>query len=168
MTETLAPIIGDDLEELAAQVLERANSRATALATAESCTGGLLASLLTDIEGASHVFDRGFVVYSEQAKCDLLGVPVALIRTEGAVSRSVAMAMADGAVARSAAGLAVAITGFAGDGDPPGLVHFGCVGRDGWRAHREMRFGMIGRGPIRLAALSIALEMMAEALDQMK
>lgn len=168
MTETLNPIIDEDIEDLARQVLQHACRHDLTLATAESCTGGLLASLLTDIEGLSHVFERGFVVYSEEAKSELLGIPQALIRDKGAVSREVAMAMAEGAIARSGAGLAVAITGFAGKGDVPGLVHFGCATRAGHRAHRIEVFGDIGRGPIRLAALRVALEMLAGALDQIR
>src|SRR3546814_7275302 len=107
------------------------------LATAESCTGGLLASLLTDVEGASHAFERGFVVYSEKAKCELLGIQQADITHCGAVSRTVAIAMAKGSIHSSEADIALSITGFAGDGDEPGLVHFACARRDGYVVQRE-------------------------------
>ncbi|RVT90431.1 CinA family protein [Sphingomonas crocodyli] len=166
--ETLSPAIPKDVEDMAARLLERACDRGVSLATAESCTGGLLSSLLTDIEGASHAFERGFVVYSEEAKCDLLGVSPDLIRRCGAVSAEVARAMATGAVARSQADIAVSVTGFAGagaPGDEAGLVHFGCADRTGAVRHRVEHFGDLGRGPIRLAAVRVALEMIDRALD---
>ena len=165
MIETLSATIPSDIEDLIHRVLLRACRGELMLAAAESCTGGLLASLLTDIEGCSHAFERGFVVYSEEAKCELLGVAEQEIDRCGAVSREVAMAMAKGAIAASHADIAVAITGFAGDGEEPGLVHFGCVTRAGQCAHRECRFGDIGRGPIRIAAIRVALEMLDEALS---
>ena len=164
MTETLSPALPDDIETLVEDVLRRASDRDLALATAESCTGGLLASLLTDVEGVSHVFERGFVVYSPQAKCELLGIDHAKIEQCGAVSRDVAEAMARGAIKASNADIAVSITGFAGDGDEPGLVHFACATRTGDLAHREQRFGEIGRGPIRIAAIRTALELFQDAL----
>jgi nicotinamide-nucleotide amidase len=137
------------------------------LATAESCTGGLLASLLTDIDGAGHVFDRGFVVYSERAKCQLLGLAQEQIDHCGAVSRQVAVAMAEGALKGSDAQVAIAITGFAGPGAPgdePGLVHFACAREGRETTHREEHFGDIGRGGVRLAALEAALELMIDAV----
>lgn len=138
-----------------------------ALATAESCTGGLLASLLTDVEGVSHAFERGFVVYSEEAKRELLGVPAALLAEHGAVSRPVALAMAEGALRASHARIALAITGFAGAGGPgdeAGRVHFACAVRGLDTRHREAHFGDIGRGPVRIACIRVALEMFAETL----
>jgi nicotinamide-nucleotide amidase len=135
-----------------------------ALAVAESCTGGLLASLLTDVEGFSHVFDRGFITYSEHAKVEMLGVPNALIAQEGAVSKEVAIAMAEGALARSRANIACAITGFADAGEEPGLVHLACA-RDGRvTAHREEHFGGVGRGATRVGAMEVAVGMMTEML----
>lgn len=158
----------DHLVELAEQVLERAEQGGKSLATAESCTGGLLAALLTDVEGLSHVFDRGFVVYSNAAKCDLLGIDEALVDDCGAVSRDVALAMAAGALARSGADVALAITGFAGPGgekDEEGLVHFAAGRANGEPRHREEHFGALGRDRVRLAALETALVMMKELLD---
>jgi len=167
MTETLSPTLPDDVEALAHQVLERASRQNVALAAAESCTGGLLASLLTDVEGAGHVFERGFVTYSEEAKCELLGLSQAMIDDCGAVSEDVARAMAAGALSRSRADIAIAVTGFAGaagPGDEAGLVHLACARRDGPVAHREVHLGPLGRGPVRIACLRIALEMLDQAV----
>jgi nicotinamide-nucleotide amidase len=163
-TETLSPVLPEEVEEAARILLEKASERDLALATAESCTGGLLASLLTDVPGIAHAFERGFVTYSEEAKTELLGVPAELIEREGAVSKSVAIAMAEGALARSRANIAVAITGFADKGDEPGLVHFACAREGRATAHREEHFGPVGRGPTRIASLEIAVEMMVEML----
>lgn len=167
MTETLNPILPERVEKAADAVLARACDLDVPLATAESCTGGLLAALLTDVEGRSHIFERGFVVYAEQAKCDLLGIERKLVDDCGAVSRDVAVAMATGALANSGAKLAVSITGFAGKTDEgeEGLVHFACQREGGQMLHREEHFGDIGRDGVRIAALEVALEMMKEALD---
>ena len=144
------------------------------LATAESCTGGLIAALFTEIAGSSDVVDRGFVTYSNEAKTELIGVPAALITTNGAVSREVAMAMAEGAVARmrpgSAGAIAVAVTGVAGPGGgsaekPVGLVHLAVARSGGPTRHRECRFGDQGRGAIRIATVAAALNLVAEALS---
>ncbi|WP_112381422.1 MULTISPECIES: CinA family protein [Sphingomonas] len=166
MSETLASV-PDAVEAAARRVLEAACAAERSIVTAESCTGGLLASLLTDVEGASHAFERGFVVYSEKAKCELLGIASDKIDRCGAVSRDVAVAMAEGALAYSHGDIAVAITGFAGPGAPgdePGLVHFACAVRGGEADHREAHFGDIGRGPVRLACLGVALEMLERQL----
>lgn len=168
-TETLSPIIPEDIENAAAALLKDCCSAELTLATAESCTGGLLASLLTDVEGASHAFERGFVVYSEDAKCELLGIRSERIAACGAVSREVAMAMADGAIERSHADIALAITGYAGaapPGEEAGLVHFACAARGGPTEHREEHFGDIGRGPVRIRSIRVALEMMRHALER--
>jgi nicotinamide-nucleotide amidase len=140
------------------------------IATAESCTGGLLAGILTEIPGASDVLDRGFVTYSNPAKMDLLGVLPDLLAPggAGAVSEAVARAMAEGAIERSAADLAVAITGVAGpDGGTPekpvGLVHFAVAVRDGETQYRFRRFGDLGRSAVRLAAVGEALAMLNRA-----
>jgi nicotinamide-nucleotide amidase len=163
-TETLSPVLPDRLEEATRRLLAKACERELVLAVAESCTGGLLASLLTDVEGVSHSFDRGFVTYSEEAKVEMLGVPEALIDEKGAVSREVAIAMAEGALDRSRANIACSITGFADKGEEPGLVHFACA-RDGRvTAHREAHFGPIGRGATRIASIETAVEMMTEML----
>jgi len=162
--ETLSPVLPNRLEEATRLLLTKACERDLVLATAESCTGGLLASLLTDVPGVAHAFDRGFVTYSEQSKTDLLGVPAAMIEAEGAVSRAVAVAMAEGALSRSSANITLAITGFADAGDEPGLVHFACARAGRITAHREAHFGPIGRGAVRVAALEVAIEMMTEML----
>ncbi|MGH6614822.1 CinA family protein [Sphingomonas sp.] len=167
MTETLSPAIPEDIDALAAEVLRMACRRHLALVTAESCTGGLLASLLTDVEGASHAFECGFVTYSARSKSEMLGVAVAKIRRSGAVSRPVAEAMAKGALAKSEGDIALAITGFAGEAGPkdePGLVHFVCAVRGAGTYHCEKRFGDIGRGPVRIATLRVALQMLHQAI----
>lgn len=167
MTETLSPALPDAVDRAARDVLARACERELSIATAESCTGGMLASLLTDVEGASHAFERGFVVYSPEAKCELLHIARTLVDECGAVSREVAVAMAEGALAASHADVALSITGFAGPAGPddePGLVHFGCARTGRPTAHREEHFGDSGRGPVRIECLRVALEMIGEAL----
>jgi len=137
------------------------------IATAESCTGGMLAALLTDIEGAGHGFERGFVTYTKEAKSDLLGIPRELLDDNDAVSETVARAMAEGALARSRADLALAVTGFAGpagENCEEGLVHFALARRNGNTVHREAHFGAIGRGPVRVRSLKTMLEMLEDAV----
>lgn len=167
MTETLDATVPPEVSELAEQVLRRAHQAQLSLATAESCTGGLLASLLTDVDGYAHVFERGLVAYSEQSKHELLGVSLDALRVHGAVSEEVARAMAEGALRAAGADLAIAVTGFAGRGAPdeePGLVHFALARRGGPVRHREEHFGDIGRGAVRLACLRCSLEMLDQAL----
>ena len=118
MTETLSPALPDDVEALIDRVLKDASDRGMTLATAESCTGGLIASVLTDVEGRSHVFERGYVVYTNDAKAEEVAVPSRLIDQNGAVSEPVARAMAEGALRCSGASVAVAVTGFAGSAGP--------------------------------------------------
>ncbi|KZC02919.1 Nicotinamide-nucleotide amidohydrolase PncC [Methylobacterium radiotolerans] len=139
------------------------------VATAESCTGGLVAGLLTAVPGSSAVVERGFVTYSNEAKAEAIGVPMDLIRRHGAVSEAVARAMAVGALAASRASVAVAITGIAGPGGgsaekPVGLVHFGLGQRDGETRHLERRYGDLGREGIRRAAVADALGLLEDAL----
>lgn len=139
------------------------------VATAESCTGGLVAGLLTAVPGSSAVLERGFVTYSNEAKAEAIGVPMDLIRRHGAVSEAVARAMAVGALAASRASVAVAITGIAGPGGgsaekPVGLVHFGLGQRDGETRHLERRYGDLGRAGIRRAAVADALGLLEDAL----
>ncbi len=168
MAEALDPILTPELDALTQRVLETACARDLKLGTAESCTGGLLASLLTDVPGCSHAFERGFVVYSEEAKHDLLGIPMDMLRNGGAVSQPVVLAMARGALARSRADIVLAVTGWAediGDPDKPGgRVHFACARRDGATHHREAEFGVIGRQAFRLACLEVAMQMFAVAV----
>jgi len=168
MTETLTASLPKDVEALIEAVLEAAERKGVELATAESCTGGLLASVLTDVEGKSHVFDRGYVTYSNEAKQEELGVPLRLIEQNGAVSESVARAMAEGALRAAKAGVAVAVTGFAGPGGPddePGLVHFALAAQGAPTTHEEHHFGDVGRGPCRIQCLRVALGMLKRALE---
>ncbi|QJR80459.1 CinA family protein [Alteromonas pelagimontana] len=166
MVETLVTDIPDDLQERICKVLNRACDDECTLATAESCTGGLIASLFTDVEGCSHAFERGYVVYTNKSKTDMLGVPSDMLDEHGAVSRPVAIAMAEGALAASNARAAFSVTGFAGPaGDAEeGLVHFACAVRDRKTVHREEHFGPIGRSGVRLACIEVAIEMFEEAL----
>lgn len=158
-----------DLLDRAARLLEACRSARLMLATAESCTGGLIAACLTEIPGSSDVVERGFVTYSNAAKQELLGVPAGLLDTHGAVSGPVARAMAEGAIGASNADIAVSVTGVAGPGGgsadkPVGLVHFGCTRRNGPTLHRERRFGDIGRRGIRLASVAEAFDLIEEVL----
>lgn len=165
--ETLSPVLPTAVEDAASKLLRACCDARLKIATAESCTGGLLASLLTDVEGASHAFERGFIVYSEEAKCELLGIARDQIDVCGAVSREVAIAMAQGTIRQSAADISLAITGYAGptnDGGEEGVVHFACTRRNGTTRHRVEHFGAVGRGPIRIAAVTVALDMMMDAV----
>lgn len=167
MTETLSPALPDDVETLIDRVLQEACDRHLTLATAESCTGGLIASVLTDVEGRSHAFERGYVVYTNDAKAEEVAVPTRLIDQNGAVSEPVARAMAEGALRCSGASVAVAVTGFAGAAGPddePGLVHFALAAVGAQTVHEEHHFGDIGRGPARLECLRVALRMMERAV----
>jgi nicotinamide-nucleotide amidase len=150
-------------------LLDRCRTASLRIATAESCTGGLIAGLLTEIPGSSAVVERGFVVYSNEAKEELLGVPAATLAAHGAVSEATAQAMAEGALGASRADIAVSVTGIAGpDGGSPekpvGLVWFGCARRGGAAVTRQERFGDIGRGSVRLASLRVALDLLEAAL----
>jgi len=158
-----------DLIERATVLLSDARAAGVMVATAESCTGGLVAGFLTEIAGSSDVVERGFVTYSNAAKADVLGVPADLIAIHGAVSAPVAIAMAEGALAASRADLAVSITGVAGPGGgsaekPVGLVHFGCARRGGATVHRECRFRDIGRRQVRLESVAVAFELLGAAI----
>jgi nicotinamide-nucleotide amidase len=156
-----------DITALATRVLDAARAHGRKIATAESCTGGLVAGALTDIAGSSDVVERGFVTYSNDAKMEMLGVPASTLVAHGAVSRETAEAMAAGAIRRSLADLSVSITGIAGPGGstaekPVGLVHFAAAARDGRLAHQERRFGDIGRAELRRESVLVALEMLEE------
>jgi nicotinamide-nucleotide amidase len=167
MAETLDPALPNEIQLRADRVLATACDRELYLATAESCTGGLLAALLTDVPGCSHAFERGFVTYTNEAKAQMLGIELDKIERLGAVSKDIAIDMAQGAVRRSEADIALSITGFAGpgsDGDEEGLVHFACARKDGATDHRCEHFGAIGRQGVRVASLQVALEMIEEAL----
>ena len=153
---------------LAREILEAARARGWRIATAESCTGGLVSAALTDIPGSSDVFDRGFVTYSYPAKTAMLGVPQAMLAAEGAVSEPVARAMAEGALAASDAQLAVAVTGVAGPGaseaKPEGLVWFATAGPRGARTTRR-DFGALGRAEVRARSVAVALELLLQEIS---
>jgi nicotinamide-nucleotide amidase len=169
LSETLEPALPDHLDEQAERLMHRLCDAELTVATAESCTGGMLAALLTDIEGAGHGFDRGFVTYTKDAKADLLGIDRELLDHNDAVSQVVARAMAEGALSRSEADIALAVTGFAGPAGPnceEGLVHFGLARRGRPTIHREEHFGAVGRGAVRVRSLKTMLEMLEQALEQ--
>jgi nicotinamide-nucleotide amidase len=155
----------EQVSKAAERVLSLCRAGGFTVATAESCTGGLLAAALTDSAGSSDVFERGFVTYSNAAKETVLGVGAAILKRYGAVSRETAEAMAAGALAHSPANFAVAITGIAGPSGgsadkPVGLVHFAAAARDGRHVQRERRFGDIGRRQVRLRSVAEALAML--------
>jgi len=154
-------------EARARNLVDAARERGLRLATAESCTGGLVSAAITDIAGSSDVFDRGYVTYSYPSKSALLGVAPALLETHGAVSEPVARAMAEGARAASCAGVVVAVTGVAGPGrsesKPEGLVWFAVVGPAGVRAERR-DFGPLGRAVVRQRSVETALDLMLQAV----
>ncbi len=159
----------DDIHASAVAVIEAAIRNGVMVATAESCTGGLVSGALTAIAGSSAVLDRGFVTYSNEAKVELLGVSDDLLARFGAVSEPVARAMAQGAVQRSQASASVSITGVAGPGGgsiekPVGLVHFAAVGPGGSIVHEERRFGDIGREAVRLQSVRVALALLLKAV----
>ena len=158
---------GSDARALSRSLLDLCRMRKLTVATAESCTGGLVAGALTDIPGSSDVIDRGFVTYSNEAKRAMLGVKATTLATFGAVSKETATAMAIGALEKAGVDLAVAITGIAGPGGatpskPVGLVHFAVAARDGRIVHRETRFGAIGRSAVRQRSVVEALRMLME------
>jgi nicotinamide-nucleotide amidase len=163
-------VFPDDLVQQAEQLLGRLRACGLKLATAESCTGGLLAGLLTEIAGASDVLERGWVSYSNEAKIEGLGVHGTLIADHGAVSAEVARAMAEGALVHSRADVAVAVTGIAGPGGgtlekPVGLVHLAIARIGAATLNRECRFGEIGRHLVRIETLRAALVLLQAALE---
>ena len=158
-----------ELKQRAAALLKAYERRGVKIATAESCTGGLVAALLTEIAGSSAVVERGFVTYSNEAKTELIGVPADLIAAHGAVSEPVARAMAEGALRHSKADVAVGITGIAGPSGgtatkPVGLVHFGLAKQGVASVHLERRYGDLGRETVRLRAVEDALGLLEQAI----
>lgn len=156
---------------LAEAVLNAAREQSLHIATAESCTGGLVAATLTAIPGSSEVVEAGLVAYSNAAKTALLGVPETLIAEHGAVSTQVAWAMAQGALDRTGADLAVSITGIAGPGGgtadkPVGLVCFALASRDEETLTHVKRFGDVGRDAVRRASVETALRMLHRSLQE--
>jgi nicotinamide-nucleotide amidase len=169
VSETLEPALPHDLDERAERLMHALCDRGWTVATAESCTGGMLAALLTDIEGAGHGFERGFVAYSSESKTELLGVEPGALEENQAVTERVARAMAEGALKRSKADVALGITGFAGPAGKDceeGLVHFAAAMRGGPTRHRVEHFGGIGRGPVRVKSLRTLLDMLEEAIER--
>ena len=169
MSETLEPALPDHLDDQAERLMRRLCDSDLTVTTAESCTGGMLAALLTDIEGAGHGFDRGFVTYTKKAKTELLGIEPHVLEENEAVSEVVARAMAEGALNRSKAEIAVGITGFAGPAGPgheEGLVHIALARRNGATQHREEHFGAVGRGAVRVKSLKAMLEMLEQSLEE--
>lgn len=156
----------------AARLIDMARAKGLMVATAESCTGGLVAAAITEVPGSSDVFERGFVTYSNAAKTELLGVDKALIDTHGAVSEEVALAMATGAATRSSATVAVSVTGVAGPGGsdhkPEGMVCFGIATKAPDKQIKAvaetMQFGALGRGNVRQASVKHALDLLILAL----
>jgi nicotinamide-nucleotide amidase len=158
-------VINAQLRDAAKRVLALCRARGLHVATAESCTGGLVAGALTEIPGSSDVVDRGFVTYSDDAKREMLGVPAATLKRHGAVSAQTAKAMAAGALKNSRADLAVSITGIAGPGGgskqkPVGLVYFAAASRDGRRVARKRLYGDIDRRRVRLRSVLEALALL--------
>jgi nicotinamide-nucleotide amidase len=156
-----------DTRALSRSLLDLCRMRKLTIATAESCTGGLVAGALTDIPGSSDVVDRGFITYSNDAKRAMLGVKASTLETFGAVSKETATAMAVGALETADVDLAVAITGIAGPGGatpgkPVGLVHFAVAARDGRIVAREKRFGAVGRSVVRQLSVVEALRLLTE------
>ena len=159
-----------NITQLAQHIIEKALQKTVMIALAESCTGGMIATALTDISGSSAVLDRGFVTYSNQAKIDILGVSNATLAQHGAVSEQTARAMVEGTLnAAPMADLALSVTGIAGPGGggpdkPVGLVHFACQRRDSPQTHAKHIFSG-DRHMVRQQAVHTALMMIGDALD---
>jgi nicotinamide-nucleotide amidase len=163
-------MIDDDIVDAAKRLLDICKRKRLTVATAESCTAGLVAGTLTEIPGVSSILDRGFITYSNQAKQDMVGVSAATLTAHGAVSRQTAEEMARGALAHAPVDLAVSVTGIAGpDGGsaekPVGLVHFGAAARSGKLIHAERRFGNLGRSEIRKLSVLQAFRMLHELAE---
>jgi nicotinamide-nucleotide amidase len=155
---------------MAAKIIAACRDGHLILSSAESCTGGLIAACITEVPGSSVAFDRGFVTYSNIAKQEMLGVSAATLNTFGAVSKETALEMAQGALARSSAHIAISVTGIAGPGGgssekPVGLVCFAAASRSGLIIQRDRRFGDIGRSDVRHMALDAGLQLTSELLD---
>jgi nicotinamide-nucleotide amidase len=169
LSETLEPALPDLLDAQAERLMRKICDRGLKIATAESCTGGMFAALMTDIEGCGHGFDRGFgdsVVLLEKSVVDPEKIVLRLVRIS---DEAAVRAMAEGALHRSEADIAIGVTGFAGPGGPgqeEGLVHFALARRDCPTIHREEHFGAAGRGPVRVKSLKVMLEMLEHALEQ--
>lgn len=168
MWELHAGFENEEIGALVGALLEECRAEKLMVASAESCTGGLVAGAITAVPGSSDIFDRGFVTYSNAAKVEMLGVRQTTLDAYGAVSRETAVEMALGAVEHSRAEIAVSVTGVAGPGGgsaekPVGLVHFACARRGGAVVAVERRFGALGRKEIRAASVVQALQMLRAA-----
>jgi nicotinamide-nucleotide amidase len=164
-------MLDDDIVAAAQKLLDICRRKKLLIATAESCTGGLVAGTLTEVPGVSSMLDRGFITYSNQAKQEMLGVPAATLDAHGAVSRETAEAMAKGELTRAPVDLAVSVTGVAGpdggsDEKPVGLVHFGAASRSGQLVHVEKRFGNPGRPEIRKRSVLQAFVMLHDLAEK--
>lgn len=167
MTAAKGGVDEQTLQQLAVRVLRAAERTNKLIATAESCTGGLIASVLTDQRGYGKWFDRGFVAYTDEAKKELLGVPAETLGRYGAVSAQIAQALARGALTRSRAGIAIGVTGFAGEAGPsdePGLVFVSVTDRHGHCVVRDFHFGDIGRDATRSRTAAAGLELLTDVL----
>ncbi|RIJ26199.1 CinA family protein [Henriciella barbarensis] len=159
----------DRLRNLCLLTMDEARERRVKIASAESCTGGLIAALFTEFSGSSDVFERGFVTYSNRSKEEVLNVPGDLIADYGAVSEAVARLMAEGALEASRANLAIAVTGVAGPGGgtpmkPVGTVHIACARENKAVLHEACYFGDIGRHEVRMATIEAALNMIRQQI----
>jgi nicotinamide-nucleotide amidase len=164
-------MLDDDIVEAAKRLLDICKRKNLLIATAESCTAGLVAGTLTEVPGTSSILDRGFITYSNQAKEDMVGVSAATLKAHGAVSRETAEEMARGALAHAPVDLAVSVTGIAGpDGGsaekPVGLVHFAAASRSGALIHAEKRFGNIGRADVRKQSVLQAFRMLHDLAER--
>lgn len=164
-------MIDDDIVEAANRLLDICKRKKLTIATAESCTGGLIAGTLTEVPGVSGMLDRGFITYSNEAKQEMLGVPEDILKQYGAVSRETAEAMAKGALGYAPVDLTIAVTGIAGPtgdegGKPVGLVHFAAASRSGLLKHVEKRFGNPGRAEIRKRSVLQAFVMLHELAEE--
>jgi nicotinamide-nucleotide amidase len=165
------PMLDDDIVDAAKKLLDICRRKQLLVATAESCTAGLVAGTLSEVPGVSSMLERGFITYSNQAKQEMLGVPAATLDAHGAVSRETAEAMAKGALAHAPVDLAISVTGVAGpdggsDEKPVGLVHFGGASRGGQLVHVEKRFGNPGRAEVRKRSVLQAFVMLHELAEK--
>lgn len=163
-------LFDDGIVESASHLLQAMRDRSMKIVTAESCTGGLIAALLTEIAGSSDVVERGYVTYSNAAKTECLGVPADLIAEYGAVSAEVAASMALGALRQSKAQISIAVTGIAGPGGgsvakPVGLVHVAIAERDGSVTPLMLQLGDIGRGAVRLKTVEAAIAALTRQVE---
>ncbi|MBB6124530.1 CinA family protein [Sphingobium subterraneum] len=172
MTTTLTALLPREVQRTTAHLLQSAVEKELRIATAENCTGGLLAALLTDVEGQDNVLDRGFVVHDASAKSELLGLDAEQVALWGVASAEMAIAMAQGALRHSRADIACAITGCESKSDGEeetqrGLVHFACARQEGVALHREEKFGAVDRGTLRVECLRVAVMMIQDAVRLM-